>query len=64
MAAALERAIQALPVDQREAIVLRHRLGLSHIEMARLLGVPEGTVKSRLARALAALRADLKERLR
>lgn len=59
LAALLERAVAALPVDQREAVLLRHRLGLSHAEMAETLGVPEGTVKSRLSRALAALRGSL-----
>lgn len=59
LADALERALGALPADQREAVVLRHRLGLSHQEMSEALGVPEGTVKSRLARALAALRMAL-----
>jgi RNA polymerase sigma-70 factor (ECF subfamily) len=59
MSAALERAIAELPADQREAVVLRHRLGLSHAEMAETLRVPEGTVKSRLSRALAALRGSL-----
>ncbi|MFN8588377.1 MAG: RNA polymerase sigma factor [Candidatus Eisenbacteria bacterium] len=61
MAAALERAIEALPPDQREVVVLRHRLDLSHGEMAELLSVPEGTVKSRLARGLAVLRDAMKE---
>ena len=64
VAESLERAMQRLPVEQREAVVLRHRLGLPHAEMSELLGVPEGTVKSRLARALTALRRDLKERWR
>lgn len=59
LARELERAIAALPADQREAVVMRHRLGLSHAEMAEALGVPEGTVKSRLSRALAVLRNSL-----
>lgn len=57
----LERALAALPDEQREAVVLRHRIGLSHEEMAEMLGVPVGTVKSRIARGLAALRAGLEE---
>ena len=60
VARALERAIAGLPADQREVVVLRHRLGLSYEEITATLGVPLGTVKSRLARALEALRAALK----
>jgi len=61
MALRLDHAIAKLPVDQREAVVLRHRLELSYEDMCGALGVPLGTVKSRLARALVALRAELKE---
>jgi RNA polymerase sigma-70 factor (ECF subfamily) len=61
LALRLDAAIARLPVDQREAVVLRHRLGLSHEEMCGTLGVPLGTVKSRLARALTALREYMKE---
>lgn len=61
---ALERAIARLPADQREVIVLRYRTGLSLADVVETLGIPEGTVKSRLGRALAALRADMKETLR
>src|SRR5689334_7864251 len=61
LARRLDEAIARLPLDQREAVLLRHRLGLSHEEMVETLGVPLGTVKSRLARAVAALRADLRD---
>ena len=61
LAAAVERGMERLPADQREILVMRHRLGLSHAEIVELLGVPEGTVKSRLARALSALREQVKE---
>lgn len=61
MALRLDEAIAKLPVDQREAVVLRHRLGMSYEDMCGALNVPLGTVKSRLARALTALRAELKE---
>jgi RNA polymerase sigma-70 factor (ECF subfamily) len=64
LAARLDRAIARLPLDQREAVLLRHRLGLSHEEMVATLGVPLGTVKSRLARAVATLREELREELR
>ena len=61
MALRLDAAIAKLPVDQREAVVLRHRLEMSYEDMCGALGVPLGTVKSRLARALVALRAELGE---
>jgi RNA polymerase sigma-70 factor (ECF subfamily) len=58
--AALERAIAELPVDQREAVVLRDRLGLSYEEVAEALGVSVGATKSRLHRARLALRDKLR----
>lgn len=62
---ALRRALDLLPSSQREAIVLRHYLGLSEAETAEVLGVPTGTVKSRLSRARAqlALNDDLRNTL-
>jgi len=60
MMAMLERAIDALPPEQREAVVLRDRLGLSYDEVAETLGVKVAAVKSRLFRARAALRAALR----
>ncbi len=58
--AALERAIDALSPDQRAAVVLRDRLGLSYEEVAETLGVKVAAVKSRLFRARAALKAALR----
>jgi RNA polymerase sigma-70 factor, ECF subfamily len=55
----LERAFRRLPLDQRTALVLQHKFGLSHVEIADTLGVPLGTVKSRLRYGIAALRASL-----
>lgn len=55
----LREAIAALPEDQRDALVLTQLEGKSYEEAARLLGISEGTVKSRVNRA----RARLKERL-
>jgi RNA polymerase sigma-70 factor, ECF subfamily len=52
-------ALAALPPDQRAAIVLRHLLGYTPGEIARLLGLPRGTVNSRLRRGLDAMRAHL-----
>jgi RNA polymerase sigma-70 factor (ECF subfamily) len=56
----LERAIDALPPEQREAVVLRDRLGLSYEEAAETLGVSVAAIKSRLFRARASLREALK----
>ncbi len=61
MAERLDQAIARLPVDQREAVVMRHRLEMTYEDMCGALGVPLGTVKSRLARALVTLRGELKE---
>ena len=44
-------ALASLPVDLREAILLVEVLGLRYREVARVLGVPEGTVKSRVFNA-------------
>ena len=46
----LHNALRALPLGQRQVIVLHHLVGLPVEEVARELGVPTGTVKSRLAR--------------
>jgi RNA polymerase sigma factor (sigma-70 family) len=51
--------LATLPVPQRVVIVCRVLLGMSTVETARLLGVADGTVKSRLARGLATLRVTL-----
>ena len=47
----LERAIAALPTEFREVIVLREIEGLSYREISDVVGVPIGTVMSRLGRA-------------
>ena len=49
--AMLERAIATLPTEFREVIVLREVEGLSYKEISDVVGVPMGTVMSRLARA-------------
>jgi RNA polymerase sigma-70 factor (ECF subfamily) len=53
-------ALQELPVPLRAVVVCRVLLDLPTADTAELLGVAEGTVKSRLARALAVLRTALK----
>ena len=49
-------ALAALPPDHRAVIVLRHLLEYTPGEIAKLLGVPRGTVNSRLRRGLDSLR--------
>ena len=49
--AALNRALVELPMEFREAIVMRELEGLSYKAIADVTGVPLGTVMSRLARA-------------
>jgi RNA polymerase sigma-70 factor, ECF subfamily len=51
--------LATLPVDQRAVIVLRHLLGYTPGEIARLLALPRGTVNSRLRRGLDAMRRRL-----
>jgi RNA polymerase sigma factor (sigma-70 family) len=51
----LVRAVVSLPRRQREVVVLRFYVDLTEAEVARALGCPLGTVKSRAARALSAL---------
>jgi len=53
------RALQRLSEKLRAVLVLRYYLDLPYSEIARLLGVPVGTVKSRLSAALAALAKEL-----
>jgi RNA polymerase sigma factor (sigma-70 family) len=58
-ATAVMTAVAALPDRDREIVSYRYFAGLSERETAAALGCPVGTVKSRLARALDRLRADL-----
>lgn len=55
---AVRRALATLGADQRAAVVLRYYAHLSEAQMAEVLGISPGTVKSRLSRALAAMRCD------
>ncbi len=55
----LERAFRRLTLEQRAVLVFHRYLGLSLPEVADRLGIPLGTVKSRVHHATAALRASL-----
>ena len=52
----LGRLVAQLPVTQRMAVMLRHVVGLSMLEVAEALGCPEGTAKSHVSRGLTKLR--------
>ena len=54
----LDRLLSALPHDFREVLVLRELEDLSYSEIAKIVGIPVGTVMSRLARARALLREN------
>jgi RNA polymerase sigma-70 factor (ECF subfamily) len=46
-----------LPEDEQNLLLLRYWIGLTHREIAEMLGMPEGTVRRRAAELLASLRA-------
>jgi RNA polymerase sigma-70 factor (sigma-E family) len=61
---ALERdsvlgALRALPLRQREALVLRYYADMSEAEIAAAMGISQGAVKSHASRGMAALRQSL-----
>ena len=60
----LERGIRRIPLEQRTVLVFHHYLGLTLSEIADRLGVPIGTVKSRLFYATSAMRAVLEAEAR
>ena len=55
----VDRAFRRLPLDQRVVLALQHYYDLSHVEIAETLGIPLGTVKSRVRYGVAAMRAGL-----
>lgn len=52
-------AVRRLPTTQRNAVTLRYELQLTDVEIASTLGIPLGTVKSTLHRALTRLRTEV-----
>jgi RNA polymerase sigma-70 factor (sigma-E family) len=58
IADAVHRALATLSKEQRDVVVLRYFVQLSESQTAQALGVPSGTVKSRLSRSLARLSAN------
>jgi len=58
---AMVAALNRLPRRQREAVALHYLAGLTDDEVARALGIAEGTVKSHVHRGLVALRRSLGE---
>ena len=59
MAMDLDRCLQRLPAEQRAVLLLVTLEDMAYADVARVLGIPVGTVKSRLSVALQRLRADL-----
>ena len=58
----LQRALQRLSPDLREAVILRDLQEMEYREIAQVLGVPEGTVKSRINRGRTELGRLLRNR--
>ena len=59
----LRQAVQTLPEPQRDAFLLHYDEELTVPEVARIVGCPEGTVKSRLAAAIACIKKQMKMNL-
>ncbi len=57
--ARVQEALDLLPAGQREVFVLANNHGLRYHEISEILGIPEGTVKSRMHHAVRALREEL-----
>jgi len=62
LAAQVKRALENLPEEQRESLVLAYFEGKTQQEIAEALSVPMGTVKARMARGLRRLSVTMSER--
>ena len=58
----LEAVMASLPEGQREVLLMRFVDGMSLLEIAEALGIPDGTVKSRIHNGIATLRTDARAR--
>jgi len=59
----LQDALEELPLHYREVLLLGEVEEMSYQEIAETLGIPTGTVMSRLSRARASLRGRVREKL-
>ncbi len=55
----LRTAVSGLPAREKRVFILKDIEGFSHLEIARMLGIPEGTVRTLLHRAIIKLRKEL-----
>jgi RNA polymerase sigma-70 factor (ECF subfamily) len=56
------QAMQALPQEQKELVELAYYAGLTHVELAEQLGLPLGTIKTRIRSAMMAMRTAFEGR--
>lgn len=57
----IQEAVSALPEGQREVFVLANNHGMKYQDIGQVLGIPEGTVKSRMHAAVRFLRDELQD---
>jgi RNA polymerase sigma-70 factor (ECF subfamily) len=59
-ARAVREAVSRIPADQRKTVEMAYFMGMTHVEIAEAMGVPVGTVKSRLRIAMDKMREQLR----
>lgn len=59
LAGSVRAAVAAMPEAKREVLILCYHAGLTHEQAAEVMGIPPGTLKSRLHAALSQLRGEL-----